>query len=366
MDTIDIETVVIGAGQAGLAAGYHLRRHGRPFTILDAGSRVGDGWRRQWDTLRLYSPAQYDSLPGLPFPAQRWTFPGKDQVADYLEAYARQFALPVTLESRVRTVERQGEQFIVTTDQARYRCDHVVVATGTFGRTPHVPAIADQLDPAILQLHSSEYRRPGQLRAGPVLVVGASHSGTDIAYEVAQTHPTILAGRDCGQIPPRLDSRGMHLLFPVLLFAWQHVVTRRTPIGRRAMSHVRDHGGPMLRVKRADLAARGVERVTSRIEEVRGGLPVVAGTPREVATVVWSTGFRQDFDWIRLPVTGDDGYPRETRGVADGVAGLYFCGLSFQYSFSSMLLAGAGRDAGYVVEHLVARLRRREALPAAA
>ncbi len=366
MDTFDIETVIIGAGQAGLATGYHLQRHGRPFVILDANARVGDGWRRQWDTLALYSPAQYDGLPGLPFPAKKWTFPGKDQVADYLESYARHFALPLVLETRVERLERDAEQYVVTTDRARYRCDNVVVATGTFGRTPQVPDIARELGPEILQLHSSEYRRPGQLSDGPVLVVGASHSGTDIAYEVAQTHPTILAGRDCGQIPPRLDSRAIRVVFPVLLFAWRHVVTRRTPIGRKAMSHIRFHGGPMLRVKRADLAARGVERVTSRVEEVRDGLPVVDGTPRDVANVVWATGFEQAFDWIRLPILGADGYPREDRGVAADFAGLFFCGLSFQYSFSSMLLAGAGRDAAYVVDRLVARQRRSASLAAAA
>jgi putative flavoprotein involved in K+ transport len=366
MNTTQIETVVIGAGQAGLATGYHLRRHGRPFVILDANSRIGDNWRRQWDTLALYSPAQYDGLPGLPFPAKKWTFPGKDQVGDYLETYARHFQLPVVLETRVQTLEREGDQYVVTTDRGRYCCDNVVVATGTFGRTPHVPSIADQLDPAVLQLHSSEYRRPGQLRDGPVLVVGASHSGTDIAFEVAQTHPTILAGRDCGQIPPPLDSRRMRLVFPMLLFAWRHIVTRRTPIGRKAMPHIRFHGGPMLRVKRADLAARGVERVTSRIEQAQGGQPVVDGTPRDVANVVWATGFQQVFDWIRLPILGVDGYPRETRGVVDEAPGLFFCGLSFQYSFSSMLIPGAGRDAGYVVDRLVARKKQPGILPTAA
>jgi putative flavoprotein involved in K+ transport len=366
MDTTEIETVIIGAGQAGLATGHQLQVRGRPFVILDASSRIGDNWRQQWDTLKLYSPAQYDGLPGMPFPAKKWTFPGKDQVGDYLEAYARHFALPVRLETRVQSVERHGEQYLVTTDTGRYRCDNVVVATGTFGRTPFVPAVADQLDPSILQLHSSEYRRVGQLREGPVLVAGASHSGTDIAFEVAQTHPTILAGRDCGQIPPRLESRQMHVIFPVLLFAWRHVLTRRTPIGRKEMTEVRAHGGPMLRVKRADLAARGVERVTSRVEEVSGGLPVVDGTPREVTTVVWATGFRQAFDWIRLPVFGEDGYPRESRGVVAEAPGLFFCGLSFQYSFSSMLVTGAGRDAAYVVDRIVARQKQSAGLPSAA
>lgn len=366
MDTTRIETVVIGAGQAGLATGYHLRRRGRAFVVLDAASRVGDQWRHQWDTLALYSPAQYDSLPGLPFPARRWTFPGKDDVADYLGAYARHFELPVITDTRVRQVRRAGGHYVVTTDRGTWTCDNVVVATGTFGRTPYVPAVAARLDPAILQLHSSQYRRPGQLHDGPVLVVGASHSGTDIAYEVAATRPTILAGRDCGQVPPRLDSRAMHILFPVLLRAWRHVLTRRTPMGRRMLPHVRGHGGPALRVKRADLAARDVERVTSRVEEARDGLPVVDGTPRQVASVVWATGFRQVFDWVDLPVFGPDGYPSELRGIVPEAPGLYFCGLAFQHGFSSMLIAGAGRDAAYVARRIAARQHPTERLPVGA
>ncbi len=366
MDTTHIETVIIGAGQAGLATGYHLQRRGRPFVILDAHPRVGDNWRRQWDSLKLYSPAQYDGLPGLPFPAKRWTFPGKDQVGDYLETYARTFDLPVRSGTRVQRLDRDGDRYRVTTDRGTWVCENVVVATGTFGRTPHIPDVAEQLDPSILQLHSSEYRRPGQLRDGPVLVVGASHSGSDIAYEVAESRPTILAGRDCGQIPPRLESPAMHAIFPVLLFMWRHVLTRRTPMGRKEMAEVRFHGGPMLRVKRSDLAGRGVERVTARIEEVRDGRPVVDGTPRDVATVVWATGFRQAFDWIHVPVMGDDGWPREQRGVVADAPGLFFCGLSFQYSFSSMLLPGVGRDAAYVADRVAERAPRADRVPLAA
>jgi len=359
-ETGHIETVIIGAGQAGLATGYHLQRRGRPFVILDAASRIGDNWRRQWDTLKLYSPAKYDSLPGLPFPAKPWSFPGKDEVGDYLETYAQTFDLPIRLKTRVMSLEADGAGYRVTTDHGTWHCDNVVVATGTFGRTPSLPSVADQLDPSILQLHSSEYRRPGQLRDGPVLVVGASHSGCDIAYEVAESRPTILAGRDCGQIPPRLDSPVMHVIFPMLIFAWRHVLTRRTPIGRKEMPEVRSHGGPMLRVKRSDLAERGVERVTSRVEEVRDGRPVVDGVPRDVANVVWATGFRQVLDWIRLPILGEDGWPREMRGVVADAPGLFFCGLSFQYAFSSMVFAGVGRDAGFVAD----RIADRSVLPA--
>ena len=359
MSTNTIETVIIGAGQAGLSTGYHLQKQGRPFVILDAAARVGDQWRQQWDTLKLYSPAKYDGLPGMKVPSAPWSFPTKDQVGDYLEQYAAQFKLPIRFHTRVASLEADGDGgYVVTTNQGEYRCQNVVVCTGPFGRTPNVPDFAADLDPRILQLHSSEYRRPGQLRPGKVLVVGASHSGADIAYEVAETHSTILAGRDCGQIPPRLDSRRMRVLFPALVFAWRHVLTRRTPIGRKEMNNVRFHGGPMLRVKRSDLAARNVERITSRVDGVKDGQPVIGETAYGVANVVWATGFRQVFDWIRLPILGEDGYPKEYRGVVDDAPGLFFCGLSFQFGFGSMVLPGVGRDAEYVAAKIAERVRR--------
>jgi putative flavoprotein involved in K+ transport len=364
-DSDHVETVIVGAGQAGLATAYHLTRRGRDCVVLDRHQRIGDGWRQQWDTLKLYSPAKYDALPGMPFPAPATSYPGKDDVADYLEAYAHRFDLPVRLGVGVDrvAVAEDGDGYVVTTSTGPLRCDNVVVATGTFGRTPHVPAGADELDPSILQLHSSEYRRPGQLGDGPVLVVGASHSGTDIAHELAATRPTTLVGRDCGEIPPRLDERTARFVFPALVFAWTHVLNRRTPVGRKEMAHLRAHGGPMLRVKRADLAERGVVRHEARFAGVRDGLPVLDdGTAVDCASVVWATGFRQAFGWIDLPVLGDDGWPREYRGVVDDAPGLFFCGLSFQWAFTSMLIHGAGRDAAYVVDRIVARAKQRPAV----
>jgi len=235
-------------------------------------------------------------------------------------------------------------------------CDNVVVATGTFGRTPNVPELASELDQSILQLHSSAYRRPAQLQPGSVLVVGASHSGGDIAYEVCTDHRTVLCGPDRGQIPIRIESRKAHVVLPVMLFLARHVLTRRTPIGRKLMDEVRFHGGPLLRVKREDLAAHGVERVEARVSGVSGGRPLLEdGTIVDAANVVWCTGFKQAFDWIRLPVISDDGWPVEMRGVVEKAPGLYFCGLSFQYAFSSMVLPGVGRDADYVAKRIVAR-----------
>ena len=357
-----IETLIIGAGQAGLSTAYHLRRGGRECLVLDANERLGDGWRRQWDSLKLYSPAKYDGLPGLPFPAPPWSFPGKDDVADYLESYAKHFDLPIRLNTRVDRLAAHGDGYAATCGEHTIFADNVVVATGTFGRTPYIPDFADELDPMIMQLHSSEYRRPAQLRDGPVLVVGGSHSGADVAYEVATDHSTILSGRDPGQIPARLDSPMFKVVFPAVLFVFKHVLTRRTPMGRKEMNEFRLHGGPMLRVKRSDLLARGVERLHERVVGVQNGLPVLdGGRVADVTNVVWCTGFRQAYGWIDVPVFGEDGWPKEMRGVVDASPGLYFCGLGFQYAAASMLIAGAGRDAAFVADHIAARTTARKA-----
>ncbi len=359
MTSQHIETLIIGAGQAGLATGYHLQQLGRPFLIVDGNERIGDNWRQQWDTLKLYSPAKYDGLPGMTFPAPSWSYPGKDDVADFLEKYAITFDLPVRMRTRIDRLERLSiGGYRATLGSDTVTCDNVVVATGTFGRKPRIPAFAGELDPSIQQLHSSEYRRPSQIAAGPVLVVGASHSGCDVAYEVAEHYRTSLVGRDTGQLPFRWDKRGIRLAFPMIVFAWRHVVTRRTPIGRRLMGEIRMHGGPRLRVKQADLDRRGVERHTQRVAGVENGLPVLEdGTVVPAAAVVWCTGFRQAFDWVDLPVFDQNGWPEEYRGVVEKAPGLFFCGLSFQFAFSSMVLAGVGRDAQHLARQIAARSR---------
>jgi putative flavoprotein involved in K+ transport len=360
-----IETAIIGAGQAGLATAYHLQRQGRSCLILDGNERVGDNWRAQWDSLRLYTPARYDGLPGLPFPAPRWSYPTKDQVADYLAAYAERFELPVRTLARVDRLEATDGKYVLQLGADRISADNVVVATGTFGRTPFIPDFALDLDPSIRQLHSSEYRRPEQLKPGRVLVVGASHSGTDIAYEVSATHPTMLVGRDPGQIPVRLDRWTIRLVLPAVVFLGNHVLTRRTPIGRRGLEEVRFHGLPMARVQRSDLRDRGVERVLDRVTGVQDGRPVLGdGRVLDAANVVWCTGFRQVFDWIDLPIFGADGWPREMRGVVSDTPGLFFCGLAFQYSPTSTVLPGVGRDAAYVAEQIQARVGKPLALAA--
>jgi putative flavoprotein involved in K+ transport len=367
MNSQHVETLIIGAGQAGLTTGYHLRRRGRRFLIVDGNQRIGDNWRQHWDSLRLYTPAKYDGLPGLPFPAASWHFPGKDEVGAYLERYALHFDLPVRTSTRVERLEARPEGgYVASVGDETISCDNVVVATGSFGRTPNVPDFAGELDPAILQLHSSEYRRPTQLQPGPVLVVGASHSGQDIAYELAETRRTILCGPSRGNIPMRPESRRAHVLLPVVIFIFKHVLTRRTPMGRKQVREVRLHGGPHLRVKPQDLARRGVLRNQARLSGVVDGRPVLGdGTVVDVGNVVWCTGFRQVFDWIRLPILDGHDWPVEYRGVVAAAPGLFFCGLSFQYAYASMVFPGIGRDADYVARQIVARSGTARPAPAA-
>jgi len=358
-----VETVVVGGGQAGLAVGYHLARRNRPFVILDANERVGDAWRMRWPSLRLYSPALVDGLPGMRFPGPRYAYPTGLEMAEYLESYAERFALPVVNGVRVETLDRENGGYVVAAGERRFEADNVVVATGVFQHEhPVIPAFADALDPAIAQLHSADYRSPEQLHDGPVLVVGAAHSGGDIAYEVARAGlPTVLSGRDTGQFPLNIHSRFAPLVFPFLRFAWTRLLTASTPLGRKARPHIRAHGGPLLRVKRADLEAAGVERVYERTTGVVDGKPQLAGGRTvDTATVVWCTGFRNDYSWIRFPLTeDDDGYPAQTRGAVGSSPGLYFTGLCFLHSFSSMLILGAGRDGERVATQIAARARGR-------
>ncbi len=353
------ETVIVGGGQAGLAVGYQLQRHERPFAILDASERVGDSWRKRWPSLRLYSPAALDGLPGMPFPGPRYSYPSGSEMADYLEEYAARFDLPVLNRVRVERLEREDGRFVVTCRDRRFEADNVVVATGVFQHDhPVVPDFAAELDPAITQIHSADYRNASQLGEGPVLVVGAAHSGVDIAYEVARAgHPTVLSGRDTGQIPFDIEGPLARLLFPLLRLAWTRVLTVSTPMGRKARSHIRGHGGPRLRLKAADLEQAGVERVFDRTVGAEDGKPQLAdGRVVDVTNVVWCTGFRNDYGWIRFPVPEDeDGFPAQERGAVPSSPGLYFVGLPFLHSFSSMLVLGAGRDGARVAKHIAAR-----------
>jgi len=352
VSTERVGTVVIGGGQAGLAVGHYLARQGREFVILDAGRHIGDAWRYRWDSLRLFTPAHFSGLPGMPFPAPRSHFPSKDEMADYLYAYATRFALPVRLETRVNELGRDGHRYQITTGAASWVADSAVVATGAATK-PRRPDMADRLASAIVQVHSAGYRNPRQLRDGTVLIVGAGNSGAEIALELARTHRVLLAGPDTGRVP---------IAFGGLVFrSMNRLLTVDNRFGRAFAAGGSGKGTPLVRVRAKDLADAGVERVP-RVTDVRHGLPVVEdGRTIEVDNVVWCTGYVHDeYSWIKLAILGPDGRLAHNRGVIATEPGLYFVGLPFQYSLASSLVAGVGNDARYVVQHIAARQAAQE------
>lgn len=349
-----VETVVVGGGQSGLAVGYHLGRRGLPFVILDANERVGDAWRKRWDSLRLFTPARYDGLPGRSFPGSPSGYPTKDEVASYLESYAREFDLPVRTGVRVERLSRAGDGFEVGCGGHTLQAKNVVVATGAYD-DPWVPPFAEELDRDIVQLHSKEYRNPSQIREGGVLVVGAGNSGAEIALELSRSHRIWLSGRDTGQEPTRAGSFADRLLVPVIWFMATRILTVDTAPGRKVRDHFHGdspRGIPLGRVRRKDFAAAGVQRVP-RTSGVRDGAPVLEdGTVLEVANVVWCTGFRPAYGWIDVPLRFRHGFPIHDRGVVESCPGLYFIGLPFLHSLSSALVGGVGRDAEHLVDHI--------------
>src|SRR6266571_3631621 len=318
------ETVIIGGGQAGLAMGYHLRRRGQQFVILEASQRTGDSWRKRWDSLRLFTPARHDGLPGWPFPAPSWSFPTRDEMADYLEAYAARFDLPVRTGMHVDGVSRQDGWYVVTAGDRRFEADHVVVASGAY-QTPRVPDFAAELD------------------------LEAASDG----------HPTWMSGRHPGNIPFRIQSLPSRLVLErlVLRVLFHRVLTTRTPLGRKVRPKVIARGGPLIRVKPSDLDAARIERV-AKVAGVEDGLPVLEdGRALEVENVVWCTGFQHDFSWIDLPTVGEH-EPVHQRGIVPSEPGLYFIGLHFLYSMSSAMIHGVGRDAEHIAKHIAARAYR--------
>jgi len=348
-----VGTAVIGGSQSGLAVGYYLMQRRLPFVILDDNDRIGDAWRKRWDSLRLFTPGRYNGLPGMPFPGSPSSYPTKDEAADYLEAYAREFELPVRTGVKVDRLSRVGNRFEVICGEDTLTVENVIVAAGAY-HNPRVPPFARELDENIVQLHSKEYRNPSQIQEGGVLVVGAGNSGAEIAIELARDHQTWLSGRDTGQEPTRAGSLPDHLVTPIMWFMATQVLKVNNPLGRKARDYFLDppRGIPLGRIRRKDFAAAGIERVP-RMTGVRNGYPVLEdGRVLEVSNVVWCTGFSPNYDWVDLSLPTRYGAPIHTRGVVESCAGLYLVGLPYLYSLSSALVGGVGRDAGYIVEHI--------------
>ena len=338
------EVAVVGAGQAGLAVGYFLARHGRRFVIFEAAGAVGSAWRDRWDSLVLFTPRRYDSLPGLAFPGDPDGYPRRDEVIAYLEQYAATFDLPIVFNSTVRSLSPENGAFRIDVDGRRIVAEQVVVATGPFQR-PTLPSIAERLAPEVFQTHSAGYHRPGDLPGGRVLVVGGGNSGFQIAKELSASHDVQLAiGSRQTPLPQRILGRD--------LFWWLTKVgllkkTIDSRLGQRARARDTLIGSSSRELKQR-------YRVTLRGRVVQASGKTVSfadGSEREVDAVIWATGYRNDHSWINAPVFDGDGRVRHRRGVTD-VPGLYFLGLSWQHTRGSALLGWVKDDAEFIATEI--------------
>jgi putative flavoprotein involved in K+ transport len=352
------EVVVIGGGQAGLAVGYFLARQGRRFVILEAASEPAAAWRSRWDSLRLFTPVRYDSLPGLAFPGDPDSYPARDDVVAYLTEYARRLELPVEFSSRVRSVRAsQDGGFVVEVGDRRYEAEQVVVATGAF-QVPFTPAMAADLGGDVVRMHSSRYRSPSDLPAGTVLVVGGGNTGYQIAAELVRSHDVHLAiGRRQTPLPQRILGRD---LFRYL----EATGLMRKTVDSRLAKRLKDRETLIGSSPRA--ARRQGIRMRPRVSGADGATVTFAdGSGLAVNAVVWATGYRLDHSLVQLPVFDDRGRLSHQRGVTD-VPGLYVLGLQWQHTRGSALLGWVKDDAQYIAQRIADAARPTADAPSAA
>jgi putative flavoprotein involved in K+ transport len=344
-----LDVVVVGGSQAGLAMAWHLTRRGLRFVVLEAGPEIGHTWRSRWDSLTLFTPAQHDALPGMPFPGRPDTYPTKDPVADYLQDYAAAFNLPVRLNARVSHLSKTAEGFEIGTQADVFRARQVVAAAGPF-QTPFIPPAAQRLDGAVTQLHSAGYRNPQALPAGPVLVVGGGNSGFQIAEELAAAGRRVDLSIATKQpvLPQRLAGKD---LFWWLTHLGLMRVSTESRLGRRMSS--RDF---IIGSSRRRLQKKGV-RFRPRLTGAGGRTAQFAdGGTLDAGVVIWATGYRPDYSWIDIPGVVQDGQVTHRRGVTE-VSGLYFLGLTWQHTRGSALLGFVNDDAAYLAGRIAAHQR---------
>jgi putative flavoprotein involved in K+ transport len=340
------EVVVVGGGQAGLAIGYFLSRQRRDFRILEAADEPAASWRERWDSLKLFTPARYDALPGLAFPGDPDRYPGRDEVVDYLTEYARHFDLPVEFGSRVRSIRRADRGYRVVLGNRTYEADQVVIAAGPF-QTPRVPTIADRLAPEVLQFHSSAYRAPRSIGKEPVLVVGGGNTGFQIAEELSTSHEVHLSiGSRQTRLPQRILGRDLFWYLDRTGLIYKTTASR---IGRRAAGRDTLIGSSRRSLRRR----RGVRLRGRTVSAAASTVIFDDGTSLDVGTVIWATGFGVDHSWIDAPVFDENGRLVHRRGVTAS-AGLYFLGLTWQHTRGSALLGWVKDDAAYIANQISA------------
>lgn len=342
------DVVVVGAGQAGLAVAHHLQREGTSFSVLEAEDRIGSSWLSRWDSLVLFTPARFSSLPGRRFPGDPDRFPAGREVASYLEDYATAHRIAVELGTRVERVEELSGRFRVQTQRGVREAGAVVVATGAFQR-PWVPDFATALGESVVQVHTAGYRNPDQLPPGRVLVVGTGNSGLQVAAELASTREVHLAaGSKQSSLPRRMLGRDV--------FWWlDRLGMTRAPLERMPKWLAGDGSVLIGQSVRGTVRANGLTLHPRVVGTAGDRLQFDDGSELPVDAVVWATGYRSDYSWLPPGATDAGGRPVHRRGVTP-VDGLYFVGLENQYSSASHLLGWVERDAAHIAAVVGRRL----------
>jgi putative flavoprotein involved in K+ transport len=341
-----VEVAVVGGGQAGLAMAFYLREQGRRFVILERGDSIAPAWRERWDSLRLFTPRGYSALPGVAFPGDPDGYPTRDEVISYIERYADTFEQWIELNSDVRRLSEADGRFVLNIDGRTITADQVVVSTGPF-QTPYVPSLAEKLDSDVWQAHSTGYRRPSDLPEGTVLVVGGGNTGFQIAKELSATHTVVLSvGSKQKPLPQRIGGRD--------LFWWltkTHLLS--TTVESRLGSKLQ-YRDTLIGSTPRELTRRYRVELKPRATAVAGHIVTFGdGSEIQADAVIWATGYRPDYSWIDLPVLDSNGRLRHRRGVTD-VPGLYFLGLTWQWTRGSALIGWVKDDAAFLADRIAA------------
>ncbi|HEX3304172.1 MAG TPA: NAD(P)/FAD-dependent oxidoreductase [Thermomicrobiales bacterium] len=347
MATNVLDVLVIGAGQAGLALGYQLKQTGQTFLLVDRYDRIGESWRRRFDSLTLFTPRSYSALPGLPVSGDPNGYPTKDEIAAYLETYARHFDLPVALGTGIARLEQTGDLFRATTNAGTVlTARSVVLATGAF-QQPAIPALGSRFAPDVVQLTPETYRNPRQTPSGTVLVVGDGATGRQIARELSPTHRVFLSTGRSRKVSP-------HRVLGQSIFWWMDKlgILTKSPDSRigRKLKEKDPFPGKDLAL---DKLQRGGVIVAGRLTDVDGRQVSFAdGQSAGIDVVIWATGYRDESDWVAIPGVKDarGGFVHD-QGLS-AVPGLAFIGRSWQRSRGSALLTGVGADAAFIVDQL--------------
>jgi len=346
--TRHIEVAVVGGGQAGLAIGYHLKQREHRFAIFERAGQLAPAWRERWDSLTLFTSRRYSALPGLPFPGDPDGYPTRDEVIAYLERYAETFGLPIELSSEVEELDRGDDgRFRLAFGERTISADQVVVATGPF-QTPYIPNLAEKLSGDLFQSHAVGYRRPDDVPDGTVLVVGGGNTGFQIAQELAATHKVVLSvGSRQKPLPQRVLGRDLFWWLTKARILDKTVDSR---LGRKLST--RD---TLIGSKPRELTRRYGVELRPRVVDAEGRkVGFEDDSEVDADSVIWATGYRPDYSWIKLPIFEEDGRPRHRRGVTDA-PGLYLLGLTWQYTRGSALIGFVKDDAEFIAEKVATK-----------